>query len=68
MAPSPVVPFPSVITWAMMSASIGSRGSAPASEIATRAPEAVLSGGTALVSVDQALVRIQFDGDELLRT
>src|SRR4051794_18132722 len=52
-APPPVVPMPRVMTWLMISASIGSRGNGPAWEIATRAAEGASSAAVAVVSGDQ---------------
>jgi len=54
-APAPVVPLPSVSTWPMISASIGSRGKVPASDIATRAADAVSRDLVAVVSLDHGL-------------
>ena len=48
----------SVLVWLMIRASIASRGKAPARDIATRAADGVSSGLLAVVSVDQAPVRI----------
>ncbi len=51
-----MVPFPSVITWLITSASSWSRGKAPACDIATRAADGAVNAGVAVVSLDQGLV------------